>query len=509
VVAVSRKHRLSFEFGAFVGACVVVVVAPAQDHGRVGCTMLVHGLKLQVRQVARQTPAAEDHLLRVWRVSQDCLRDAPVAALSMPFEVPTVLREHAPGRLLVGGVTRLGVGYLAEVEVAATVTSVSLTLRSSAAQGPGVVFSHLALGSEGNLYALEFDGPGIHAAPWSSGPLPVLTQVASAPAGVLHLESAAAPLPGVLLRHGLEVTGASNFWLRPNSGGASSGAWQMSPVAGASIRFTGVGIEWPGYQAVDAPVLVSGPAGMATLHEVETGQAIGWATIPGPGHVVPFALTQPMTVGFCYEPSVGSVTGSTFWPTFRVGSNTSVDFHKMGLGEFDQAAFRAGNASFSVRSRVQRFDAYPDLPGPTLSFLWAKLGEPGPGMTITLPGGEVILAQPDATFGPSPRDGAMVDMQNLIGFPFPLDQAGSFVGQSILFQILHVLPTGNIVITDVFGGRLLPSAGLQSSAAAVGASTSCLTWLRAQSGACPPWQAVLLRWRAVRSLLGVQSFRWP
>jgi hypothetical protein len=105
---------------------------------------------------------------------------------------------------------------------------------------------------------------------------------------------------------------------------------------------------------------------------------------------------------------------------------------------------------------------------------------------------------------------AVPDIDNRLGFSFPLNQAGPFVGQAILFQLLHVLPTGNLVITDVFGGRILPAAAASPVAnQSTGTPDEGRAWLRGHANACAPWMATVLRWRAIRTLLGIQAFHEP
>ena len=496
----------------FAVAMLALACLPAQDHGRVGARLTFSGIDYQLRQISRGAPTATDNLLGLWPMSVDVLTAPPAVTLTMPFDVPTALLVVGNDNFLVCGRNRAtNTGFLCRVTLTA---GPLMSLADVVALTPGVTYSQLAQNTtEGMLYGLRYEDPVVDAGTWSlASPLPVMTATTSiataitttgivdvgevVPARFQGLSST-----GVVLASSYPNSPAeSRLWLRQESTG-----WAVTTFTptNALTTINTCATEYPGFQDNDGPVLFRGRAGFAQLMDTESGVIVGSASVTQDWQITPYSLLQPLAVGRSYRPLGVNCTGADFWPTFRAGGNTELSGHKMGLGEFAQRDFFAGNPDFALWARVRHAPNVVDMPGHSLSFMWVKLGEPTPANLVVMPGGEVLIADPDATLGPSPYDAPMVEGQNFVHFPLSLVGTEQFVGQAVIFQFFYFLPNGQIIISDVFGGRLmapLATAAWAGSAASRGSAwPSRRDWL--MQDACHPSVAAMLRRHAVATLL--------
>lgn len=493
-----------------VGTRVHAQLAP--DHGRVGARVTLSGTGYQLRQIGKGVPSPTDTQLRLWSMSLDVLASPPVATLQMPFDVPTALLAVGNNNFLLCGLNRAtSASFLCRV---ALQTGPQLVLLETVALDPGVTYSQLMSNSvDGMLYGLRYAEPIVDAGAWSlAGPLPSMSATTSlggaiAAAGVVTVGEMfparfqGLPSGGVVLASSFPDSPAeTRLWLRQQGTG-----WTVTTFSptNALATINTCATDYPMFQDNDGPVFFRGRSGFVQLMDTSSGAIVGTTSVSQDWQPTPYTLLQPLTVGRAYRPLGVNCTGTDFWPTFRAGFHTEAAGHQIGLGEFSQREFVVGNTDFAVWSRVRHAPDVCDMLGPSQSFLWVKLGEPTSANLWVMPGGEVILANPDATYGPGPYDAPMVEGQNLVHFPLSLAGTEPFVGQPVIFQFVYFLPSGQVIISDVFGGKLM--AATPNGASRPTANSSQELWRSQEDwihhGACPPWQAALLRSHAVRTIL--------
>lgn len=407
-----------------------------------------------------------------------------LSSVTMPFDSPGGACQLGAGQLLVAGLDgATGMGYLCRLQVTGGITP-SLAIVETQGLGlfdPERFAYHVA---EARIYLLDPDASFIRAASWGqgvalpalwsnvdvSGTVPVLTsvEISNGPEGGVHLFREREDLrSGSFDSHFrvsvyLDATQVWNVvpqWIVP----------QMSnPIAWTIDNPFSVGYQ--------GPVRVRGEAAGCQLVNLSTGlpeASIGMASV-GQWTVMP--LLADLQPGEEYQIQGGALAGSvSFWPTFRAGVPSEDSGYAMQLGELKAPQMTVGNQLFGVDSAV-RFNWVGQAPATDKinSFLWAKVGVPGPGTTITLPSGHVIIANPEATFGPSGDDTPIniTSLKSVMKFNFPLPLDDSLEGVPIIFQFVAIAPGGAPIISDVFGSVIQGGAAAANAALAGGGGAS-------------------------------------
>lgn len=176
----------------------------------------------------------------------------------------------------------------------------------------------------------------------------------------------------------------------------------------------------------------------------------------------------------------GQPDGKVFWPSFRLGQpNTDTTPLSLDYGKLDPAAMRDGNLAFAVSGRLLWASPETQSQKAIPYYLWAKIGTPGAGTVATLPGGEVVISDPDVTFV-GRRPSIIFGSPGYRPIRQKVDLGSGFAGTSILFQWLAITDDDQVIISDVFGSTIRPpgaslSSNSQSSPATQQSSASSLT----------------------------------
>jgi hypothetical protein len=157
---------------------------------------------------------------------------------------------------------------------------------------------------------------------------------------------------------------------------------------------------------------------------------------------------------------LGGIKSRVFSPSFRLGAPSNSGNYAMRKGRINPLNLVVGNDNFAVGGGVFWESLNIAAPNDVAAmWVWAAVEEPGPQAVVTVPTGEVILANPlvaipyeialapDAVFG----------LQPVVGFPMSNDPG--IATSPILFQWICFLGDGSIVVSDVFGSRVLPAPG--------------------------------------------------
>ncbi|PIE23491.1 MAG: hypothetical protein CSA62_07700 [Planctomycetota bacterium] len=251
------------------------------------------------------------------------------------------------------------------------------------------------------------------------------------------------------------------------------GAWRISElVAAAPSVPAGWEVSDSYYTSANGvPLYVRGHAGSFAITNLVTGvdaytgssvSATQWVSVP----------STTMLAGFPYRVTgAGAVESNTLWPLTRYGypegSIASDGATSIGRGFYLGADLRVGNADFRVAGDLA---ISPPVTVPTSSAtvaLW--VGVDGPG-AVSIVNGVSFLTSPAIAASQS----VAIDADSRVGsfvFDFPVDSDPGLEGVVPLFQFVALLPSNEVVVSDIFGSPImLASQGAGGARALVASS---------------------------------------
>ena len=278
----------------------------------------------------------------------------------------------------------------------------------------------------------------------------------------------------------------------------TAGVWSATILPASTVQVAAGGwtVESPRSASYLGPLKVGGVTGSFDLRSsdgtsIQSGlssSALAWTTL---------TLTQAMQPGESYYVDGGTATASQpIWPTYRAGSPVAQGGYVFRPGYLSPRLMQVGQPKFTIWAEVEYAGATVSSQR-MLTFMWAKIGEPGPTTVETLPTGETVIKNPDATFGLDTEDTAIhpVLRHSIHNRSLPIAPDPNLEGTPIIFQFIAATPAGNLIASDVFGSKIIaaPSSsaalgggGSTSSQAAQGPSAGTLLGAKQWIRACPP-----------------------
>jgi hypothetical protein len=444
------------------------------------------------------------------------ISDPPQHVLTMPYDEPKAAYKMGPGTFLVSGRdTANDIAYLCHVSMDTSSAPAQLVLLNAAPQPLSACHAIAYNSTEQVVYALDILTQAVVAAPWvEASPLPLL--ISSVDLSVLAAGATGAlgfgatelspavdwanntEVPGVFASAPLGAPVQSYFWVGQVGGNLSASHESLSASSGAAV-----GVLDEMYLAEGAQPIVRAPSGQVDIVNLTSGLVVGTASVSTAYDPTTVTMTSPLEAGVEYRPMFGGVLGAAFWPTMRVGIGSDNGTYAVERGLLYQRDMYAGHAEFQVYGRISNIGQAPASTQPFASFLWAKAAEPTGSNVVTLPSGHVLINNPHLTLGPGSYDGSIVGNTKSLAFNVDLTGTESAVGQPLIYQFVVILPDASVLVSDVFGGRLLPA--LQQAAFAGGGGltggepgNALKQKLKTQS--CPNWQSNLIRHGVMQNL---------
>ena len=452
----------------------------------------------QVGSLSQLCPlGANTHTMTLRSVSGPVFADVQ---LTMPFDCPGGSLHRGSGLILVSGFdSGTGTGYLCRLQMAGPSPTVviSESIAIPAFRPVGLVYNS----AEARIYLLDPFSSLLRIGSWSgSGVLPSQWTLVdpNSPFPLSHMETRPGGMGGVYLYNAspsernvsfepidrCEVYhGASPGWVVNFSVATPS---LVDPIAWA--------VDDPHLLGHHGPLRVLGQAAPCSVVDSETLASVGSLAMGSTSQWSSLTLSGDLVPGRSYRIHGGTIADSIqLWPTYREGSPVGDGLYSIRHGTLRPPAMLVGNADFSVASSVRyHWSGQPPSTVPIPSFLWAKVGVPGPGVTITLPTGTVLINSPDATIGPDAED-TPVDPASLVSrlhFGVPIPNNDLLVGVPIVFQFVAISPSGQPMVSDVFGSSIRGQASGLSGALAQpqsGAGSAAAVPMHARCAMCREW----------------------
>lgn len=426
----------------------------------------------------------------VWRSDNPAHPD-PYASVALPFDVFLGMRSVGAGEIVVLG-----------SDSAFAQHSLSLMTFGLDGQGnPGIqVFQTLALANGASSTDIVFNASenAIYLYDRSSSELlriPRMPGQALTQPIVVADFSTYSPAPGDLVAPGAGDPTTGAILVESHAGPAGAGKWHVAQ-SGGSWQITdltvspppglpatpGLAVKDQRLVSIDGPIeVLIPPGGTVLLIRVSDGVGVAGATLPP----TPSWQQLPLPSGALDASTLYQLVATGFTPSSSFFAGFRYGFPDQGMNiEFDNGylkynALCVGNSDFRVFSKYKW--TTPAVPAaPVYTFLAATVGEPGPATLTTLPSGQVMLNTPEfviPTTDPTPFQRQDNRELNQADLPIPNDT--NLTGAAVLFQWGAVQPNGALVISDVFGGRIMANetASLTTPSDTPQARRACRQWL--------------------------------
>jgi hypothetical protein len=466
-------------FSVFVVSVFVVLATASVAIAQSNRLMGYHSLRVDVGPVIGRV-SLDGGLLQWKHLDPVSNQLAIYASATMPWTVAGSIVAVAPDKLIVSGYSpSSGVGYLSRVALS-TVGAAGVITQIDSTSLPGIDPHQLYLSPvDLLLYVFDTVDRKIYGCPWA-GWVPL------AATGLLLDCAAVSPRPWDM-RGGQEpgelATGA---YLLTNKYDLirgvhakyhvqqQSGAWSISnvtethdPIAevGLSVRNRG-SVAWD--TGFEFRMTNGGLAELERLHDgvvvaATNGSATaGWQQFPLAAGV--------LDVGKAYRVrGLGYKVSDEFWPSFRAGYPSSIGGLVLRHGRFQQQRLVVGKSDFAVWGNIDWMPTQAP-PGPVIPyFLAVRAAELNSNSITVLPNGQAVLAQFDAVMPGDFWTSAWNFPETLrLRVPLPIPDQPGLDGLPLLFQWGAFDPNGVLLVSDVFGGRVIASPSSASFAGGSG-----------------------------------------
>jgi hypothetical protein len=442
------------------------------------------------------------------------------ATLAVPWDVAGDIVKVAVDKVLVSGRSSAsGDGFVARLElVAGAGSSLGAIVLVDFIVLPGVDPYEMHVSApDAMLYIFDAWGRKVYGAPWFGwspvvSPLMILDTNGLNPSpvsmrgGRLPGESPS----GVYLETGeLQLMRGmhAKYYLS-----GDGGVWTLVDQTEAVGSPTEVGITvrdahaapWQGPIALR---MISG--GNASVVRATDGVVVATALTTATSEWQSLLLPAPLDVGHGYRVTASGYSPSAvFYPSFRLGLPWELPTLGMRRGEFYQSMLRVGSSRFAVRGNIDWLGGGAPQSEVVPYFLAIAAVEPGAESVVLLPNGQAMLAQFEAVLvgeywiRPQPPPDTV---RLRVEFPIPGDP--ELDGLPLLFQWAAFDGGGELLVSDVFGGRVLaaqsaaagsPQGGVSAGSSAPARSAVAAAWL----GTCNDVEARKRLRKAWRKKLG-------
>lgn len=425
-------------------------------------------------------------------------------SLAMPFDIPGAIVTPGDGQAICSGRDSVGGnGILARVQLSAGQAGGVMQVLDSVSVGaidPELMELNRA---EGVLYVMDTTASKVYVVDWPGwqpiGSLELAVDVSSLTPVLLNMRLARDPgesSDGVYLENGIEEFYRDIY--KKVHLHKVSGSWvldDVTPIRSAP-QLPGISVRDPLLLSSDGPIQLACFAGGNFLVERASDglPVMSGSLFPG-GFWQTFSVPPGAFVaGEAYRVvGLGMAPTNLFRPTLRWGQAMVLGDYAMGRGYFRSPHMRVDNAEFSVWGRID----WAGLATPPVVdipyFLTVAFEQNGVSPVTTLPGGQVVLSNPvGSLFGEdwTPPEAPPQYCQLTATLPIP-DDSG-LEGLGLLFQWVAFDAAGGVFVSDVFGGRVLPSgsSALRQAASGNGPQLNAAArmalarqWLR---GCCSP-----------------------
>ncbi len=268
--------------------------------------------------------------------------------------------------------------------------------------------------------------------------------------------------PGILVEHeGL----AFGHWLAQVTQGTLSA--QQPP--GAIVPPTAFQVGDSEVASAFWPLRLTGPTGPFEIVDLDTGTSVATGVLAGGGVWFEFtpAGAAPMSAGHAHEVRATGVDPARFLPLFRYGSPSVTAAMRAYAGRTAWDLNFVGSDRFAVASLAALEGATPGTRFDAQFHLWiAATSESDPPPIVTI--GTTVVLVAGALLGPFPRTVTDEHPVARIGVPFPIPDLPDLAGARAWFQFATLDPSGQAVLTDVFGLPIEPSPTQLGSSSSAG-----------------------------------------
>lgn len=257
--------------------------------------------------------------------------------------------------------------------------------------------------------------------------------------------------PGILVEHeGL----AFGTWLVQ----VTQGVWSAHQPPEATVPPAAFQVDDSEVASAFWPLRLMGPTGPFEIVDLDTGTSVaaGALVVGGVWYEFTPAGALPMSAGHAHEVRATGVDPARFLPLLRYGSPSATAAMRAYAGRTAWDLNFVGSDRFAVASLAALEGATPGTRFDAQFHLWIAAtaeSDPPPIMTI----GTTVVLVAGALLGPFPRTVTDEHPVATIGVPFPIPDLPDLAGARAWFQFATLDPSGQAVLTDVFGLPIEPS----------------------------------------------------